>query len=73
MKDSNGKEYEPRDGIVFNGISRFYKERIVCPDCGGICDAEIEVSDSCFPFRAKIHDCEYCGCIIVEQDWQKAE
>jgi|WetSurMetagenome_2_1015567.scaffolds.fasta_scaffold235419_3 hypothetical protein len=56
-------------GICFNGISEFIPVKIKCPECGKICNAEIETND--FPFAVYIHTCEHCGHIIQEDEWEE--
>lgn len=40
---------------------------IVCPECGKTCKATVQYGPM---FPIFIHDCEHCGYIIMESEWQ---
>jgi len=42
-------------------------ETIVCPNCGSIEKARVELD---IPFAIYIHDCDKCGYTIMESEWQ---
>lgn len=42
------------------------KEKIKCPECGTIQEAEVEQS---IPWWIYIHECEKCKYIIMESEW----
>lgn len=63
-------KYTIKKGIAFNGDSQFYKVKIKCPECGKICDAEVE---NHFPFASYVHECEHCGYMITESEWDSQE
>ena len=43
---------------------------ILCPECGGICQAEVEQLPG-EPFATYLHECEYCEYVIMESDWEE--
>ena len=45
-------------------------EKIKCPECNTIQNAEVELT---IPFATYIHECEKCGYIIMESEWIKVE
>lgn len=47
-----------------------YFEKIQCPECDKIQLAEVKESH---PFTIYIHDCESCGYVITESDWNIVE
>lgn len=66
------KDHVDKEGIVFSGISHFIPVKITCPNCGKICNAEVESNDD-FPFNSYFHDCENCGFVITESEWDEIE
>ena len=49
-----------------------WTERIRCPECEKEQDATVEFKQG-WPFPAYIHNCEACGYIIVESEWERVE
>lgn len=48
--------------------AEIYTEKIICPQCGKVCTAEVERS---FPWDLLAHECEHCGYMILESEWEK--
>lgn len=44
--------------------------KIICPNCGKICEAKIEYVDG-WPFADYTHECEHCGFMITESQWEE--
>jgi Zn ribbon nucleic-acid-binding protein len=51
-------------GIIFNS----HKEKIECPECGHVQEAEVKHT---FPFATYIHECVKCDFFIMESEWKK--
>lgn len=56
---------------VLGENSKLVAVKILCPECGKICNATEEHGD--FPFGVYIHDCEHCGYTIMESEWDVIE
>lgn len=48
------------------------KVLIECPICKETCDAEV-VSMDYEPFSEYIHECEFCGHMITESEWEEVD
>lgn len=46
---------------------RRYMQLITCPECQRRCEAIIERT---LPFHTYVHECEHCGYIITESEWE---
>jgi len=42
-------------------------DRIICPMCGQVCEAEVTES---WPWPSFTHQCEHCGYWIMESEWE---
>ena len=47
------------------------REKIVCPNCQAVRDAEVHFEDW-MPFPAYVHTCS-CGYTIMESEWERVE
>lgn len=63
---------QKRKGIAFQGESVFVPRKIICPNCGKVCDAEVETNEDA-PFNSFVHECEHCGHMITESEWMEVE
>jgi len=45
--------------------------QIRCPECGKTCDAVEDLST--WPWATLIHECEHCGYIIMESEWERVK
>ena len=48
----------------------YHYETIKCPECKVVQDAKVEHKA---PWDVYIHECEECGHIIMESEWEKVE
>lgn len=44
-----------------------YMQLIRCPECNSRCEAIVEQT---LPFYTYVHECEHCGYIITESEWE---
>lgn len=51
-------------------LRRKKKETIRCPKCSKMCKAIVEWDED-FPFASYVHNCEHCGYIIMESEWNR--
>ncbi len=45
-----------------------YLQTIKCPECLMVCEAEVFREQ---PWFVYVHECEHCGYIITESDWEE--
>ena len=60
-------EEKTREFAIYN-IGDTIPCRIICPNCGSVENAEIEIS---MPFNIYIHYCSKCEYVIMESEWAK--
>lgn len=45
-------------------------EYIRCPECGREQYSEVDI---CWPFNGYVHECVWCGYMILESEWNTVE
>lgn len=49
-----------------------FTDTIICPDCGWLQDAQVQFRPR-DPHPTYIHECDPCGYIITESEWQSVK
>ena len=60
-------------GLLDDGEFQYWVGvKIECPNCGEICEAKVEYVNW-LPFADYTHECEHCGFMITESEWEKVQ